>query len=112
MKKITKKGILEELGSLQNALRLMDCDLATILGISNSYLTNIRKRVYVSPHMGSLFRVAISFFRQIIKSKSNFHFGQHLAEPTTKFRERRAVLTDNLRKKFVKTLEAIDKKKR
>lgn len=112
MKKTTEKEILEELGSLQRALRLVDCDLATIIGISNSYLTNIRKNMYVSPHMKNLFKITIFFLKQIIKSKANSHFGQRLAEPTVEFRKRRALLTNSLRKKFLSTLEAIDKKKR
>ncbi len=111
MLKKLEKSILEELGSLQNGLRIMDCDLAKILGISNSYLSNIRSHAYVSPYMLSVFKVAVSFFRHIIKTKPTFHVGQRLAESITKFRTRKTIIIDDLRKKFLKTLEAIDKTK-
>ena len=113
MKKIADAQViklLEKLKIVQKEMGLLDCDLASILGITNSYLYNTRKREILSKYLKPKVVSLVKLLTHVKNKHEKPLFEKRLSETTVNFRERKKELVEALKNDFYTLLLKIDNK--
>jgi len=95
------KHILKKLTRVQRSTAILGCDLAFLLGITESYVSNMRRWAYVSPNMAKRITIVLDILETEQKKHKLPMFEQLWHERGSDYKIRRRKLVERFKKLYV-----------